>query len=208
METTVNKDDFFKKIVEDYFSFFKGPKQFLKEELEKFKPEQIDKKWIAFVFIMHTYYILMPSVLLSLNIVSLAFAFMGVGVFYYLSQVTLFNYQSNIGETDYEQKKLYVFAYAFALAELTGFILNVLILFFNLTHIFSFVSWLLGFFLMIPVLIIVISLKLSVFKVAQPDSFSLFTFVSYAIQALLETIKNKFGYNAWRELWADFNSQT
>jgi alpha-mannosidase len=130
-----------------------------------------------------------------------------VGVFYYTSQICLQAYQETISHESYDSKKLYVFAYAFSLAELTGFFLNICILIFNLTHIFSFISWLMSFFLMLPVLILVMVLKLSVFKVVKPTELSLVTFFKLFLEAVVETVKNHFAYDAWKELWADYNGQ-
>ena len=205
MENT--SPDFYKKVFDDYFKFLKSPKEFLKEQLESFDPRWINKKWIAFVFVMHIYYLFLPAVIITTNIVSIVFAFFGVGVFYYLSQICLIKYQEQIGAEIYEQKKLYVFAYAFALAELTGFVLNILIMFFNLSQMFSVFSLILAVFATIPVFITVVLLKLSVFKVVEPEDFSLLTFLKLYIQSLVETVRNKLGYNAWVELWADFNNK-
>jgi hypothetical protein len=149
----------------------------------------------------------MPSVLISLNFIGILFAFFGIGVFYYICQICLEKYQESIAETEFDSKKLYVFAYVFALAELVGFGLNVMMFLFNLTSILSIFSWLLGFFFMIPVAIIVIVLKLSVFKVVFPSDLSIVSFFQVLLDAVVETVKNKFGLNAWKELWADFNSE-
>ena len=204
--------EFYKKVIEDFLSFFKSPKDFLRNQLENFHPASIDKKWIGFVFFMHAYYILMPSVLISLNFIGILFAFFSIGVFYYMCQICLEKYQEGvkegIGETEFDSKKLYVFAYAFSLAELVGFILNLMMFLLNLTNIFSIFSWLLGFFFMIPVAIIVFVLKLSVFKVVLPSELSIVSFFQILLDAVVETVKNKFGLNAWKELWADFNSES
>lgn len=198
--------EFYKKVIDDFLSFFKSPKDFLKNQLESFKPETIDKKWIGFVFFMHIYYILMPSVLISLNFIGILFAFFSIGVFYYICQICLEKYQESIGETEFDSKKLYVFAYALSLAELVGFALNLMMFLLNLTNIFSIFSWLLGFFFMLPVAIIVFVLKLSVFKVVFPAELSIVSFFQVLLDAVVECVKNKFGLNAWKELWADFKN--
>jgi hypothetical protein len=203
----VNHQNFYKKLIEDYFSFLKAPKSFLQKQLDNFNSDFVDKRLVAFVFLMHVYYFFSPAYLLGTNLMSLVIVFFSVGIFYFLSQICLQSYQERIGQESYDPQKLYVFAYAFALAELTGLILNTVVLFFNLTHVFSFIGWLLSFFLMLPVLIIVIVLKLSIFKVVNPDEFSLITFFKLFLEAIIETMKNNFGYSAWRELWADYNAE-
>jgi hypothetical protein len=200
--------EFYKKVIEDFLSFFKSPREFLRNQLENFHPASIDKKWIGFVFFMHVYFILMPSVLISLNFIAILFAFFSIGVFYYMCQICLEKYQEGIAQTEFDSKKLYVFAYAFSLAELVGFILNLMMFLLNLTNIFSIFSWLLGFFFMVPVAIIVFVLKLSVFKVVLPSELSIVSFFQILLDAVVETVKNKFGLNAWKELWADFNSES
>lgn len=198
--------DFYKKVFEDYFLFIKGPKSFLQKQLDEFQPEWIDKKWIGFVFAMHIYYIFSPALLVTTNIVGVFVAFFGVGMFYYISQICMINYMANQGSVEYDQKLLYVFAYCFALAELTGFVINLSILLLNLSNPFFIVTMVLFSSLMLPVAIFMIILKLSIFKIAEPNSFSLITFIEYFIQAFIETAKNKLGFNAWKELYEDFKA--
>lgn len=202
-----DQKDFFKKLIDDYFEFLKAPKEFLKRQLNDFDSSLVDKSLVVFVVLMHSYFVFLPSFLLGTNLMSLILVFFYVGVLYFTSQICLQNHQENIGINSFDSKKLYVFAYAFSLAELTGLFLNIIILFFNLTHIFSFVGWLLGFFFMIPVALVVAFLKLSIFKVVEPEALSIVTLFRLSIEALIETIRGKFAFDAWRELWADFNSE-
>ena len=204
---TVYHQDFYKKVFDDFGAFLKGPKAFLKAQLDNFNVQEIDQKWVAFVFIMHAYYVLLPTFILTANLLVPLMLFFSIGVFYYLCQVCLVHYQENTAQAQYDQKKLYVFAYAFSLAELAGLILNLVVLFFNLTQILSIISFLLSGLLFIPVMILVILLKLSVFKVVDGNSFSLITFIKLLLEALVETVRNKFGLQAWRELWADFKNE-
>ncbi len=199
-------EDFYKKVFDDYIAFLRNPKVFLRKMLETFDPAWIDKKWILFVVFMNVYYILSPVYLISLNLLALISFFFGLGVFYYLCQLCLFKYQTQIGETDYDQKKLYVFAYVFGLAEITGFLLNLIIFIFNLSHFTSIFAWLSGFLFMMPVAIIVIAFKLSVFRVVEPGNFSLVSFVELFLAAIIEAMRNKFSYNAWLEIYEDFRS--
>ena len=200
--------EFYKKVINDFGFFLKSPKSFLRNELENFKPEFVDKKLVAFVVLMHSYYAFIPSTIVMTNIALPIIVFFNIGVFYYLCQVCLTRYQANIGEDqDYSAKKLYVFAYAFSLAELVGLVFSLAILFFNLTDIFSFMSWLLSFLLTWPVALVVIILKLSIFKVAESNKPSILSFLQFLMQAIVDTVKNKFAIEAWQELWADFNSE-
>jgi hypothetical protein len=198
---------FFKKVFEDFFSFLKSPKKFLQESLDNYDPQWIDKKWVAFVVFMHVYFLFNPIIVFSLNIMALFYTFISIGIFYYLSQICLEKYQARIGENSFDQKKLYVFAYVFSLAELVGLALNILVFVFSLSFILSIIGWVLAFLMTIPVLLIVIFLKLSVFRVVDPNRFSIFTFVELLLEAIIETFKNRFALDAWQELWADFNSQ-
>lgn len=202
-----DRDNFFKTLVNDYFKFLKTPKAFLKDQLDNFRSDFVNPKLVVFVVFMHLYYIFSPAFLLGTNLISLLIVFMSIGIFYYLSQICLSTYQERIGHASYDPKRLYVFAYVLALAELTGFFLNLVILIFNLTQVFSFIAWLMSFFLMLPVLIVVIALKLSIFKVVEPDEFSPLTFCKLLLEAVIETVKNNFALDAWKELWADYNGQ-
>jgi hypothetical protein len=56
------------------------------------------------------------------------------------------------------------------------------------------------------VAITVFVLKLSVFKVVFPAELSIVSFFQVLLDAVVECVKNKFGLNAWKELWADFNN--
>lgn len=198
---------FFKKVFEDFFSFIKSPKGFLQKSLDNFDPQWIDKKWVAFVVFMHVYFLFNPIIVFSLNIIALLYTFISIGIFYYLSQICLEKYQARIGENSFDQKKLYVFAYVFSLAELVGLVLNIFLFVVNLSFFLSIIGWVIAFLLTIPVIFVVIFLKLSVFKIVDPERFSLFTFVELLLEAIIETFKNRFSLDAWQELWADFNGE-
>lgn len=202
-------NDFTKDLLKDVFEYLKSAKALALKKLSDKSSNHFKKEIFVLILLSFTYRIFLPShwfdgsLVIQLMFAPFALYFL-VPVFYYFCQICLENFQSSTKRNDIEAKDLYTFAYLFVLPQvLFCFIDLFLDILDNFGFFGSLLKVLLASFKMVIVLVLFFVHFLSVIKVTKPEDFSLFTYVLYLFQAIIEFIKNKFGINAWQEIIAD-----
>lgn len=192
-------------IIEDIKKVLPKPQEAFDQILldQNFK---LEKKHILFAIFMNTYYILVPSYFVALNILVILMFFILIGVMYYFSQECMIIYKENreIGDETSDDLFFYRIAYCFALANIPALLYSVIsntlsLLFTKYLIVGMFIALLLTF----PGLIFSFLYPLKLMRIITRRKHNLKTLIELAMQSFIRTCNELLGYRAVREVWED-----
>lgn len=166
----------------------------------------LSKGHLVFIILMNTYFVFLPSALLSLNILAILFFFIAIGLMYYFMQEVLIVYQEQHNHDNSGEDMLYLIAYAFAIANLPAMILSVLVNIFAISlneNLLVGVFWAIVFSL--PVLLIAVYYPLRLFIYINNDKASWTLMLELIIQSFIQTCKEMLGFRAVGDILIDWS---
>ncbi len=195
---------YLKQVIADSKSMIRNPQELFASILNggEIKASRLD---IAFVILMNTYYIFVPSYFIMINILAILFFFLLVGAMYYFMQECLMIYRENHSQDTDDERFLYTIGYCFAIANVPAFLLNVLN---NLVSILLAKNLLVGVFwavlINIPIIILAFLYPLKLMRVITTREYNIVTFFEVGMRSFITTCRQALGLQAMRDIAIDW----
>ncbi len=195
----------FKEIFEDIKSVIRTPTETFTRILNSPRL-YYSKVWIVFIIFMNTYYLFLPSNLVTMNIIAIVMFFLAIGFTYYFMQEVTIDFKEARSIED-EDKSFYKVAYAFSIANAPALFLNVLN---NFLCLLLTKNLIVGVFfaglISVPISILGLVYVLKVLKVISHGQATLQDLVEVSSRSFITTLQETLGLRAIQELIEDFKA--